>query len=67
MPEAMIIRLIVTAVVLVIIVVILIRFRNGHSPEADPSDSLDIMKRRYEEGEITKEDYEEAKRRRGKK
>lgn len=67
MPEAMIIRLIVTAVVLVIIVVILIRFRNGNSTEAGPSDSLDIMKRCYEEGEITKEDYEEAKRRRGKK
>lgn len=67
MPEAMIIRLIVTAVVLVSIIVILIRFRNGNSTETGPSDSLDVMKKRYEKGEITKEDYEEAKRRRGKK
>lgn len=46
MSEAMISRLIVTAVVLVIIVIILIRFQNGHTTEAGPSDSLDIMRKR---------------------
>lgn len=65
MPTEMIIRLILAAVLLVVIIIILIRFRRRNS-ETDPRDSLVIMKERYEKGEITKEDYEEAKRRRGK-
>lgn len=65
MPTEMIIRLIVTAIIVVVLAIILIRFRNGKSNTA-ARDSLEIMKERYEKGEITKEDYEEAKRRRGK-
>lgn len=64
-PTEMIIRLIITAVVIVVLAIILIRFRSGKS-QTDAQDSLEIMKERYERGEITKADYEEAKRRRGK-
>ncbi|MCM3740523.1 SHOCT domain-containing protein [Oceanobacillus luteolus] len=65
MPTEMIIRLILAAILFVVIVIILVRFRRGKS-NTDARDSLEIMKERYEKGEITKEDYEEQKRRRGK-
>jgi len=58
------VRLILTLIVLIVLAYILIKFRaNKNSRE----DSLDILKERLKKGEITQEDYEEAKRRRGKK
>lgn len=57
------IRLILTVVVIIVIAYILFKFRaSKHSTDS----SLDIMKKRYEQGEISKEDYEEAKRKQGK-
>lgn len=57
------VRLFLTIVVVVILIYTFIKFRayqnNGGS-------SIDLMKQRFEKGEITKEAYEEAKRRQGK-
>jgi len=63
-PVEFIIRAVITVIVLIVLVIILVRFRDGKSNTA-AKDSLDIMKERYEKGELSKEDYEEAKRRRG--
>ena len=65
MPTEFIVRIVLSAVVLVVLVIILIRF-SGRNSQSSARDSLEIMKERYEKGEISKEDYEEAKRRRGK-
>jgi len=62
MLSAWTIRIILSIIVLIVLVVILTRFRANKNPAKD---SLDILKERYEKGEITKEDYEEAKKRRG--
>lgn len=56
------IRVILSIIVLIILLYILVRFRRGKNPAKD---SLDILKERYEKGEITKEEYEEAVKRRG--
>lgn len=66
MSVEFIVRSVITIIVLIVIVIILLRFRDGKSKTA-ARDSLDIMRERYEKGELSKEDYEEAKRRRGKK
>lgn len=65
MPTEFIIRIILSVIVLIVLVIILIRF-SGKNSKSTARDSLDIMKERYEKGELSKEDYEEAKRRRGK-
>ncbi|WP_339317438.1 SHOCT domain-containing protein [Oceanobacillus sp. FSL W7-1304] len=58
-------RFVLTIIIFIIIIVILSKFRAEKSqPETD--DSLEIMKKRLESGEITQEDLKEAKRRRGK-
>jgi len=62
MLSAWTIRIILSIIVLIVLVVILTRFRANKNPAKD---SLDILKERYEKGEITKEDYEDAKKRRG--
>ena len=66
MPMELIVRFVLTIIIFIIIIVILSKFRAEKSqPETD--DSLEIMKKRLESGEITQEDLkEEAKRRRGK-
>ncbi|MBR3118152.1 MULTISPECIES: SHOCT domain-containing protein [Oceanobacillus] len=61
----LIVRFVLTIIIFIIIIVILSKFRAEKSqPETD--DSLEIMKKRLESGEITQEDLKEAKRRRGK-
>ncbi|WP_042220516.1 SHOCT domain-containing protein [Oceanobacillus manasiensis] len=55
------VRITLTIIVLVVIFVILSRNKKRKA-----TDSLDMMKRRYEDGELTKQEYEEALRRRGK-
>lgn len=65
MPGEFIFRIALTIIVLVVLVIILIRSLKGKTYK-NARDSLDIMRERYEKGEITKEAYEEAKRRRGK-
>jgi putative membrane protein len=65
LPIEILIRLIVSIVVVVALVVILIKYRDDHDMTVYP-DSLEVMRQRYERGEISKEDYEEQKRRRGK-
>ena len=57
-------RPILTVVVIIALAYILFRFRAAKNPK---DDSLDIIEKRYEQGEITKADYDEAKRRRGEK
>ncbi|MCM3398964.1 hypothetical protein [Oceanobacillus profundus] len=65
MPMELIVRFVLTIIIFIIIIVILSKFRAEKSqPETD--DSLEIMKKRLESGEITQEDLKEAKRRRGK-
>jgi len=60
-----IIRIIISVIILIVLIIILSKFRARKS-EPDKADSLAIMKKRLEEGEITEEEFEEAKRRRGK-
>lgn len=57
------IRIILAIVVLIVLLIILTRFRRSKNPAKD---SLEILKERYENGEISKGEYEEAKQRRGK-
>lgn len=57
-------RLFFTIVVAIAILWILIRYRR---PREKSVGSLDILKERMEKGEITEKEYEEAKRRQGKK
>lgn len=59
------VRIVLTIIVLIVMAVILFRFRAGKGNSAR-RDSLEIMKERMEKGEISKEDYEEMKRKRGK-
>lgn len=65
MPGEFMFRIALTVIVLLVLVIILVRSLKGKTHK-NARDSLDIMKERYEKGEITKEAYEEAKRRRGK-
>lgn len=54
------IRLVLTIIVIIALAYILFKFRATKNPSED---SLDIMQERLEKGEMTKEDYEEAKKR----
>ncbi|WP_067726457.1 SHOCT domain-containing protein [Oceanobacillus damuensis] len=65
MPVELIVRLVLSLVILIVLIVILSKFRSRKRP-ADGRDSLTIMKERMEKGEITEEEYIEAKKRRGK-
>jgi len=58
------IRLGLTIIILVMIVIILYRFNAGKSDRRQSS--LEIMKERYEKGEITEEEYEKARKKQGK-
>ncbi|GGJ89105.1 hypothetical protein GCM10007063_09690 [Lentibacillus kapialis] len=51
-------------VILMMIAIILYRFNAGKSNRRQSS--LEIMKERYEKGEITKEAYEKARKKQGK-
>lgn len=55
------VRITLTIIVLIVIFIILSRNR-----KTKPKDSLHILKERYENGELTKEEYEDALKRRGK-
>lgn len=61
----MVIRIVISIVLFIVIVIILMKFRRKGN-DHDPVDSLSMMKQRLEKGEITAEEYEEAKNRRGK-
>ncbi|MBY7142202.1 SHOCT domain-containing protein [Virgibacillus sp. NKC19-3] len=65
MATEYVIRIILSIIILIVIMIILHRFRvnKGQTP---PSDSLEIMEKRLEKGEITQKEYDKAKRRRGK-
>ena len=65
MPTEFIIRIVLSAVVLIVLVIILIRSKRGKT-QVSARDSLEVMKERLEKGEITQEDYDNAKKRRGK-
>ncbi|MGY0694365.1 SHOCT domain-containing protein [Virgibacillus sp. FSP13] len=56
-------RLVFSIIILIILLFIIYRFRAGKN---SASGSLDLMKERLEKGEISQEDYDEAKRRQGK-
>ena len=58
------VRPILSVIVIIVLAYILYRFRATKNPKED---SLDIMKKRSEQGKITREDYERAKKRQGKK
>lgn len=47
----------------IIVLFIVIRFRKGENPSKS---SLDVLKERYERGEVTEEEYNEAKKKQGK-
>lgn len=57
------IRIILAIVVVVLLLYIVVRSRRNQKV---PLTSLEIMKERYERGEITKETYERAKQQQGK-
>lgn len=59
-----IIRLILAIIVVIVLAYILIKYRATKNPI---DNSLDILKKRLAKGEISEEDYEEAKKRQGKK
>lgn len=65
MPVELIVRFAVTIIIFIIIIIILSKFRAKKSQTRE-DDSLEMMKKRLESGEITEDDFEEAKRRRGK-
>lgn len=56
-------RVVLSIVVAIVLIWILIKFNAKSNPSES---SLDRLKKRCEKGEITKEDYEEAKRKQGK-
>lgn len=55
------VRITLTIIVLVVIFIILSRNKRQKA-----TDSLSILQERYEKGELTREEYEEALKRRGK-
>ena len=55
------IRLVFGIIVLIVLVWILIRFRAKKNPRPD---SLEILRKRMEKGEITEADYEAARKKR---
>lgn len=55
------VRITLTIIVLVVIFIILSRNKRQKA-----TDSLSILQERYEKGELTKEEYDEALKRRGK-
>jgi len=61
----MIVRIVFSVILLVVIIIILSKFRATKS-KTNARDSLTVMKERLERGEITEEDYENAKKRQGK-
>lgn len=65
MTTEYVIRIILSIIVLIVIIIILSRFR-VNKEKTPPADSLEMMEKRLENGEITQEEYDEAKGRRGK-
>ena len=59
------IRVIFFVIVVIVLVIVLIRFTVGNTEKQ--KDSLDMLKEKYENGDITKEEYDEALKQRGKK
>lgn len=59
-----IIRIIFFVIIAIALIFILIRFTVGKNQSQ--KDSLTILRQRYDNGEITKEEYDEALRKRGK-
>lgn len=60
-----VVRTILSVIVVIVLIIILIRFTvKNKQPQKD---SLNILKEKYENGEITKEAYDDALKNRGKK
>lgn len=57
------IRLALSVIVAIVLLWILLKFNARSNPQES---SLDILEKRYLRGEISEEDFEEAKRRQGK-
>ena len=57
------IRVILGLIIAVVLLIILIRSRSGKSSARD---SLDILREKWERGQISQEDYERARKKRGK-
>jgi putative membrane protein len=64
-PLPLSVRIVLTIIVLIVLIIILIRFTRKKS-ETSARDSLVVMRERMERGEISEEEYEEARRTRGK-
>lgn len=60
-----IIRIIFFVIIAIALIIILVRFTVGK--KQSQKDSLTILRQRYDNGEITKEAYDEARRKRGKR
>lgn len=58
------IRLLLTVIVIIGLAIIIFKYRATKNPTEN---SMDILKKRLERGEITEQDYEKAKQRQGKK
>jgi putative membrane protein len=63
-PLAPSVRIVLTIIVIIVLVIILIRFTRKKT-ETSSRDSLVVMKERMEKGEISEEEYEEARKKRG--
>ncbi|MDY0410375.1 SHOCT domain-containing protein [Virgibacillus soli] len=57
------VRIILSIIVLIVLTIILVRFNAKKNPKRD---SLEILKERFEKGEVSFADYLHAKRSRGK-
>lgn len=48
--------------IIILAVVLIVRYSNNNQPKEKGDSPMDILKKRYAKGEITKEEFEEMKR-----